>query len=158
LSVKCILTEQGGTGGGSAVELYSIDITTPPDKTAYVSGESFDSTGMVVTATYAMGGIPFAQSEVGGYTVSPLTLTDGVTEVTISYAEGSKAVTTTQKVSVRAGIRSIAVTTKPTKTSYEYGDTLNTSGMVVTGTYSDGTSKTVTGWSVSPTSLTTVGT
>ena len=38
---------------GSAVE--KIEITTAPDKTAYMPGESFDPTGMVVTATYANG-------------------------------------------------------------------------------------------------------
>ena len=38
---------------GSAVE--KIEITKAPDKTAYVAGEKFDPTGMVVTATYANG-------------------------------------------------------------------------------------------------------
>ena len=38
---------------GSAVE--KIEITTAPGKTAYVPGEAFDPTGMVVTATYANG-------------------------------------------------------------------------------------------------------
>lgn len=33
--------------------LLSIAITTPPSKTSYNSGETFDSTGMVVTATYS---------------------------------------------------------------------------------------------------------
>ena len=38
---------------GSAIE--KIEITTAPNKTAYVVGETFDPTGMVVTATYANG-------------------------------------------------------------------------------------------------------
>ena len=38
---------------GSAVE--KIEITTAPGKTAYIPGEAFDPTGMVVTATYANG-------------------------------------------------------------------------------------------------------
>lgn len=38
---------------GSAIE--KIEITTAPDKTAYIVGETFDPTGMVVTATYANG-------------------------------------------------------------------------------------------------------
>ena len=38
---------------GSAVE--KLEITKAPDKTAYLPGEKFDPTGMVVTATYANG-------------------------------------------------------------------------------------------------------
>ena len=38
---------------GSAVE--KIEITTAPSRTAYIPGETFDPTGMVVTATYANG-------------------------------------------------------------------------------------------------------
>ena len=38
---------------GSAIE--KIEITTAPDKVSYVTGETFDPTGMVVTATYANG-------------------------------------------------------------------------------------------------------
>ena len=45
---------------------------------------------------------------------------------------------------------SIEVTTQPTKTSYYVGDTFDTTGMVVTGTYSNGTSKEVTNYTVTP--------
>ena len=38
---------------GSAVE--KIEVTTAPDKTSYVAGETFDPNGMVVTAVYANG-------------------------------------------------------------------------------------------------------
>ena len=38
---------------GSAIE--KIEITTAPVKTAYIAGETFDPSGMVVTATYANG-------------------------------------------------------------------------------------------------------
>lgn len=34
-------------------ELTKIEITTPPSKTEYQVGETFDKTGMVVTATYS---------------------------------------------------------------------------------------------------------
>ena len=55
-------------------------------------------------------------------------------------------------------LSSIAVTTKPTKTTYHVGETLNTAGMVVQATYSDGTKANVTGWTCSPTTLSTAGT
>ena len=41
-------------------------------------------------------------------------------------------------------LQSIAVTTQPTKTEYAPGEVLNTAGLVVTATYSDGSSKDVT--------------
>lgn len=46
---------------------------------------------------------------------------------------------------------SIAVTTAPTKVAYEAGETFAPTGMVVTATYSDGTTSAVTGYSYSPT-------
>lgn len=115
---------------------------------------------MVVTASYALDGVPFSTADVtGSVTVSPSTLTDGVTSVTISYTDGTgTTVTTTQAVTVTHKLSSIAVTTDPTTTTYEYGDTFSSSGMVVTATYSDSTTATVTPTSISPTSLTTVGT
>lgn len=42
-------------------------------------------------------------------------------------------------------LSSIAVTTQPTKTSYDVGDTLDLTGVVVTATYSDSTTADVTG-------------
>ena len=44
----------------------------------------------------------------------------------------------------------IAVTAKPTKTTYTEGDTLDLSGMVVTAAYSDGSSKAVIGYTTNP--------
>lgn len=111
---------------------------------------------MVVEATYVIGSVPIATTEVTGYTVSPTTLTDGVTAVTITYSEGGVTCTTTQAVTVTHKLTKIAVTTNPTKTSYEYGDTLATAGMVVTATYSDGKTAAVTSYSCSPTALNTV--
>ena len=77
--------------------LASIAITTPPTKTSYTAGESFDPTGMVVTATYNSG----ASAPVSGYTVSPSgALTTSDTSVTISYTEGGVTKTATQAITV----------------------------------------------------------
>lgn len=49
-------------------------------------------------------------------------------------------------ISTKPTLESIAVTTPPTKTTYEVGDeALDTAGMVVTATYSDGTTAEVSG-------------
>ena len=44
---------------------------------------------------------------------------------------------------------SLQVTGTPSKTLYYVGDSLDTTGLTVTATYSDGSSKTVSGWTVS---------
>ena len=160
LPTKCILAEQGGKGGGggSSVVLSKIEIASAPTKTSYLSGETFNTAGMVVNATYVIGSVPIATSEVTGYSVSPTILTDGVTSVTITYSEGGVTCSATQAVTVAPKITKIAVTSNPTTTSYEYGDTFSASGMVVTATYTNGSTKTISGYTCSPTSLNTVGT
>ena len=134
-----------------------IEVTTKPTKTSYLAGDSFNSAGMVVTASYGTGQAVLATAEVSGYSVSPSVLTDGTTSVTITYSEGGETCTTTLTVTVTHRLSAIAVTTKPNKLTYEYGDTLATAGMVVTASYSDSQTKTVTSYSCSPTTFSTVG-
>ena len=50
-----------------------------------------------------------------GYTVSPQVLTDGVTEVTITYTEGRITKTASVPVTVKKVLVSIAITANPTK-------------------------------------------
>ena len=141
-------------GGGGGIKLQSIAVTTPPTKTSYLSGESFDPAGMVVTATYSNG----AKLAATGYAVEPSgPLSDGMTSVTIRYTEGGRSVTTTQAVTVIPKLVSIAVTTPPTKTAYRYGEAFSAAGMVVTATYTDGNSAAVTGYTTSPASFTSLG-
>lgn len=134
-----------------------IEVTTKPTKTSYLAGDSFNSAGMVVTASYGTGQAVLATAEVGGYSVSPSVLTDGTTSVTITYSEGGETCTTTLPVTVTHRLSAIVVTTKPNKLTYEYGDALATTGMVVTASYSDSQTKTVTGYSCSPTTFSTIG-
>ena len=55
-------------------------------------------------------------------------------------------------------LSSISVASKPTKTAYLVGDTLNTAGLTMTATYSNGTTKTITsGFTCSPTTLSAAG-
>lgn len=142
-------------GGGGGVKLVSIAITTPPAKTTYVSGETFNPAGMVVTATYSNG----ATLKATGYSFSPDTaLTDGTTSVIIEYTEGGVTKTAEQAITVVHRLTKIEITAQPTKKVYEYGDSFQSAGMVVKATYSDGATANVTGYSCSPTLLSTVGT
>ena len=63
------------------------------------------------------------------------------------------------KVTVREPLLSgIAITTLPTKVSYNKGDTFSPIGMVVTATYENGATATVNNYSYSPQTLSTSGT
>ena len=74
--------------------LASIAITTPPTKTAYTSaGNTFDPTGMVVTATYD----DSTTATVTDYTWSPTTIAASG-NVTITYVENGITKTVTQAV------------------------------------------------------------
>ena len=92
----------GGTQGGyyykiAGPVLTGISITTQPDKTTYAVGGSFDSTGMVVTATYDTG----KTKEVTGFTFSPQTFSSaGTKTITISYTENGVTKTATLSVTV----------------------------------------------------------
>ena len=77
--------------------LDHIAVTTPPSRTSYFSGESFSTSGMVVTAYYT----DDSSAAVSGYTYSPTgALAAGNNTITISYSEGGVTKTTTQAITV----------------------------------------------------------
>ena len=93
-------------GGGGNIKLASIEITTPPTKTSYLSGESFDPAGMVVTATYSNG----AKLAATGYAVEPSgPLSDGMTSVTIRYTEAGVTKTVEQTITVSKAAGSLSI-------------------------------------------------
>ena len=152
-NVGKVFNMTGGNGGGGALKLETLTITKQPNKTIYKSGESFDPTGMVVTAGYGYG----LTSDVTGYTISPQVLTDGVTEVTMTYTEGRITKTASVPVTVKKVLVSIAITANPTKMTYQYLETFDPAGMVVTATYSDESSEEVSGYTHSPDAFSALG-
>ena len=124
----------------------SLAVTTPPTKTVYEAGDSFDKTGMVVTVTYD----DASTREVTNYNCSPVVLSKDDTYVTISYREMMTTVTTTQPVTVKNLLKKIQIITPPTETAYEIGDTIDLTGMVVYAFYSDGTSHEISNYTYSP--------
>lgn len=73
-------------------ELVGIEVTAQPAKTVYKAGETFDPTGMVITATYS----DSTTREVTDYTVTPagaLTAADTVVSVTYEDKTVSVAIT-----------------------------------------------------------------
>ena len=134
--------------------LDHIAVTTPPSKTAYKYGETFQPEGMVVTAYYT----DETSRAVTGYTYSPTgALAMNNTTITVSYTEGSVTKQTTQAITVAKVLESIEITTPPNKTAYFSGETFNPAGMVVTAHYNDGSSAAVSGYTYSPTGALAAG-
>ena len=142
----------GNSNDTSTVLLKEISVTAQPDKTKYHVNESFNSTGMVVTATFSDGSTLDVTSEC---TITPTIFdTAGSTTVTIAYED--KTTTTTVTV---IKLESIVVTTGPSKTEYTAGETFSTDGIVITAKYSDGSEQTGISDSITsdPENLTTTG-
>ena len=123
----------------------ALTVKTAPAKTAYVAGQAFDPTGMVVVATYNDG----TSAETKSYVViGGDALTEGQTSVTISYTSG-ETVTTTQAITVVAKVPTgITVKKAPAKTAYVAGENFDPTGMVVEAAYNDGTTAEITGYEV----------
>ena len=102
-----IFNQQIGSGsGGGSILLSSIAIVTPPLKTQYRPGDTFDREGMIVRATYSNG----ATLDVTAYTVTPQVMALGTESVTITYAEDGVVRTATQPVTVEVFEATIIVT------------------------------------------------
>ena len=135
------------------VTLSGIAIASNPTKTSYYVGDTLDTTGLKLTATYNNG---TTQTITGGFTCTPTALsTAGTQTVTVNY--GGKTATFTVNVQ-DVTLSGIAIASNPTKTSYYVGDTLDTTGLKLTATYSNGTTQTITsGFTCTPTALSTAG-
>ena len=92
-AMMCLCVMLAGCKKKTEVTLQSIAVTTPPTKTTYVVDETFNTAGMVVTASYS-------DKSSKPVTVTSAMLdydfkTAGTKTVTISYTEKGKTATTT---------------------------------------------------------------
>ena len=138
----------------AALTVQSVSIKTKPNKTTYYVGDTLDNTGLTLTVKYTDGSTKTISS---GYTCSITTLNvQGTQTVSITYGGKSATFTVTVKP---ATLVSIAIKTKPNKTTYYVGDRLVTTGLSLTATYSNGTTKTIySDFTCSPALLNTAGT
>lgn len=124
------------------VQLVKIEISSLPHKLKYKKGEEFDSSGLIVNATYDDGRV----EETTSYTLSnPDMSTAGVKTVNVAYETQS----TTFDIVVIEIIK-IEITALPAKLEYYKGDTLDTSGMLISTVWTDGSKEVLTdGYTVS---------
>ena len=135
------------------VGVTSLSVNTEPTKTRYEVGESLDMTGFVLDADGTLKDSGYTMTMGGSSITNGATLSSvGKKTITVSY--GGKTVE--QAISVGA-VTGISVTTPPTNTSYDTGDSFDPTGMEVTADLSTGEpsepdtwTKTVTGYTVSP--------
>jgi len=115
------------------IQLMSIRVASPPTKTTYIVGESIAPAGISVIGTYSNNS---TEPVTSGLTYSGFDSSTAGTK-TVTVTAGGR--TATFNVTV-ISVTSIAITRQPTKTTYNAGEALDLTGIVVTATYSNGTS------------------
>lgn len=136
------------------VAVTGIAVKTNPSIMSYYVGDTLDTEGLTLIATYNNGTTSVISS---GFSCSPSTLsTSGTQTITVTYS----GKTTTFNVTVLAvTLSSISVKSNPSRVSYDVGDLLDTTGLSLTATYSDDSTETITsGFACTPTTLMTAGT
>ena len=126
-----------------SIELQRIEITNPPDKTAFYVNEHYDYTGMIVTAVYSDG----RRAEVSGYTLSwnGLPLTAGNNDIT-SEAGNNKLIVVnyqdkTAELNIDVKARNFAgldVKRLPFGDPFRVGEPFDANGLIVNAVYDDG--------------------
>lgn len=122
--------------------IAGLSVTQSPARTVYDSGERIDYAGMVVTATYSDG----STADVTSYcTVTPSAgkAFDPSTDTTVTITYRDTATSLTLTVGTLTGI---SVTRNPSKATYKPGESVDYTDMVVTATYSNGSTADVTSY------------
>ncbi len=133
------------------VVLESITVTAPAKTVYYTSDTELDLTGFNVIANYSDGSTEVVTDEVS---LSEVDFTNvGTQNVDVTYLDK----TDTFQVSVQAVVPTEIIVTPPEKLIYNKGDKLDTTGMVVTANFNNGTTATVTDYTVAPSTFTVAG-
>ncbi len=130
-------------------KLQGIKITTPPSNTVYSVGQTFDPTGMEITAKFNDGyELLLDDPDKSRYTLTPsgpLNASDKAVTISFNCGDGTTA-TATQKITVnssRAVLDGLEITSPPDKTIYGENEDFDYGGLTVAALYSNGTSKTL---------------
>lgn len=110
--------------------LQSIGISTPPVKTVYTEGETFDGSGMVVMAQWSDGLQTDVTRDVSYMTDA---LSAGTTDITVSYTADNVTVSAVQAIQVKERAVVSTVEINPSSVEMKAGESY-TFGVLVTGT------------------------
>lgn len=133
--------------------IKGIEVITNPTKTTYIMGEEFDKTGMVVQVNYYDG----SSKIVDDYTISGFdSSVEGTNTVTVKWMSSTSQILTTYSTTFTVNIvdptpklTGIFIETLPNKLNFELREKLDTTGLVVKGTYTDNSTKEITDYTVS---------
>ena len=129
-----------------------IEIAQPPSKTEYKVGEELKLDGLQIRVTYSYGETETIPYDAETMNVSKVDMsTAGEKTVTVTYeGKSTEFKITVSEGDVPATLTGIDVTTLPEKTAYTVGEKLDLSGLEVTATYSDNSSREVTRYTTDP--------
>lgn len=117
------------------VKTPTVTITNPGNGTLIATT---DPEGQTVTWSSSNSSVASINSSTGKITEKK----NGYADITAAMTYNGARYTTTYKYEVGMEVQSISINTMPTKTTYYIGDSLNTSGMVITVKYTSGSSNT----------------
>ena len=123
--------------------INGIRIKSQPSKTTVVEGTALDTSGLKVEAVYSDG----KAEEITDYTLTGYDMNSvGPQTITVEYLGFTASFNITVAAKSMIGI---AITQKPDKRTYIQGESLDTTGMIVTAIYNNGTSEEISGYNVS---------
>jgi hypothetical protein len=139
--VKTITVTKNGVSAAFTVTvidpeaiLISLSISSQPDKLVYQLYESPDWTGLEVTGTYSDGSTMietiYEYSDISGFD----SWSTGEKTITVS----KNGISTTFTITVIPALDYLAISTHPDKLVYELNESLDLTGLMVRGHYSDG--------------------
>lgn len=159
-------TTSGSGGGDTPVKtLTALALSGSPTTTTYEVGDEFDKTGLVLTATYSDGSSANVTSNNAvEWLIDPETFTTAG-QVNVSVMAGIGDIVTdeeTYTVTVTAPktLTDVTLSGMPSKTTYEQYESFDKTGLIVTATYSDGSTQDVTAsatWEIDPATFETAG-
>jgi beta-lactam-binding protein with PASTA domain len=147
---KVNLVVSKGPEPSAPVALSAISVSQLPSKREYLLGESFATGGLVVMASYSNASSRNVTStcNFSGFNSS----TEGAKTIVVSYSENATTRTASFTVTVKkptqpapVALSAISVSQLPSKREYLLGESFATGGLVVMASYSDASSRNVTG-------------
>lgn len=122
----------------NTVSVTSVSIDTKPTQTDYWVGDNLNTSGLKLKVTYSDGTTKIVSS---GFTTSGFSSDSAGTKTVNVLFNGKSA---SFSVTVKAvTVSSIAIKSKPNKTTYWIGEDLDTTGLSISVSYSNGTEKTI---------------
>lgn len=145
--------------GGCTVyydDIGSIKIVQNPIKTQYFQGESLDLTGLKVAKVYEKNNIEeeveIEDLKIVGFDSSII----GTQTIIIEYEENSKKEYASFEITIVKKLKKVSIATTP-RTTFFKGENFNTTGLVVSATFEDGTTEVVNDYTISYPDMNTIG-